>query len=168
MRIHRPVGRWLGVVARMHQMYMARQLEPMGIGMGQYPFLLSICETPGIRQDNLADALYLNKSSVARALTQLEQNGFLTRTVDPADRRAYCIHPTRRAREIRGEIVRLSRESVSHLTRALSEEEQNIFASLLERVYLSCTEMPPPTPDADTKAPGIGSPLNTIKGDFHE
>jgi len=65
----------------------------MGIGMGQYPFLLSICETPGIRQDNLADALYLNKSSVARALTQLEQNGFLTRTVDPADRRAYCIHP---------------------------------------------------------------------------
>ena len=131
---NKPIGKWIGMLSRHRQTYLAHRLEPLGIGPGQYPLVLMIVETPGIRQDVLAEKLYLNKSSVARGVSHLEKNGFLIRKVDAVDKRAYCLYPTRQATGIYPDIIRLSQEANRAWTAGLSSEEVELLDSLLRHM----------------------------------
>ena len=75
----------------------------------------------------------MNKSSVTRHLTHLEQAGFLTRTPDPADRRVLLLHPTDKAREILPFLREISRDWNEALTDGFTPEETAQFESLLAR-----------------------------------
>lgn len=131
---NKPIGKWITILSRHRQHYMAQKLEPLGIGAGQFPLVLIIVETPGIRQDLLAEKLYLNKSSVARGVSQLEKNGFLIRKVDAMDKRAYCLYPTRLARDSYADIIRLNQEANRAWIAGLSPGEVEQLDNLLQHM----------------------------------
>lgn len=134
MKIKRPIGKWLAILGRFQQMYLARGLEPMGIGFGQYSLLMAVCDSPGIQQDDIAQQLFLNKSSVARGLSTLEENGFLYREINSKDKRAYNVYPTQKGLEILEDIFKLCNDATEKVTGPLSEEELDILNELLRRM----------------------------------
>ena len=52
-------------------------------------------------QEQLVKEIYVHKSSVARQLALLEQNGFITRSACPSDRRQLLVYPTEKALRVR-------------------------------------------------------------------
>lgn len=128
------ICRNISILFRYNQLEMVRRLEPLGIGLGQYPHIFAVCENPGISQDQLTSRLYYNKSSVARAIAALEANGFLRREVDPSDKRSYNIFPTPRALEALPVIRRQLRELVEDLTEDLTPSEAEAAGVLLEQM----------------------------------
>lgn len=127
---------WKGIAAlyKQHQWYMAKQLEGTGIGFGQYHFILAVCESPGIAQERLTEGIGVNKSTVTRALAQLKENGFLTREVHPADKRAYRLYPTGKALRAREVILRHCHEHAEKRMEGFTAEERELFAALLRRM----------------------------------
>ena len=71
-----------------------QRLREFGINHCQHPYIIQICRHPGISQEELARAICVNKSNVARQLAVLEADGLLTRTPDPEDRRVMQVFPT--------------------------------------------------------------------------
>ena len=67
--------------------YRLDQLSPMGLKACHASYLTEICACPGISQDGLARKICINKSNVARQAAVLEEEGFITRTPSPADKR---------------------------------------------------------------------------------
>ena len=63
----------------------------------QHTFIFSICENPGRTQDSIVQELHLDKSTVARALNKLEQNGYVERKSNPNDNRELFVFPTEKA-----------------------------------------------------------------------
>ena len=129
------LNRSLNVIGRCAALFRAERLADTGIDPYNYFYLFYICRNPGTSQDALARELYVNKSSVTRHLTHLEQAGFLTRTPDPDDRRVLLLHPTDKAREILPLLREISGNWKSALTAGFTEEETAQFESLLTRAF---------------------------------
>ncbi|MBQ8357283.1 MAG: MarR family transcriptional regulator [Clostridia bacterium] len=127
------LNRSLNVIGRCGTLFRARRLEGTGVDPFNYFYLFRICREPGLSQDELSRALYVNKSSVTRHLSRLEEAGLLTRTPDPKDRRALLVHPTQKAMELLPLLREVGNDWQAALTDGFSPEETAQFESLLAR-----------------------------------
>ena len=125
---------YLTQIARCGGQYRNRQLEPWGIRARQASLLLEICATPGISQDTLAKRLFLDKSVVARALANLEEQGLVERPVCPNDRRVIRLHPTEKALQMQPQLQAVSDQWAQFLTADMTPEELAALEKLLERL----------------------------------
>ena len=125
---------YLNQIARCGVQYRNRQLEPLGITVRQTNLLLEICATPGISQDTLAKRLFLDKSVVARALADLEEQGLVERPTCPNDRRVIRLHPTEKALQMQPQLQAVSAQWAQFLTADMTPEEIAALETLLERL----------------------------------
>ena len=67
----------LNIIGRCTQMQRGAVLKELGVCGGQVPYLLRLCRCPGLTQEELAKALYFNKSTVTRQIAALERQGLV-------------------------------------------------------------------------------------------
>lgn len=138
------INRNISLLYRSTHALMGKLLEPLGLGQGQYPYIIAVCRQPGISQDKLTSQLLFNKSSVARAVAQLEQGRFLYREPDPADKRSYRLYPTPKGEAALVEVFAQLEAASERLTAGLTPEETEQAASLLARMAANVMAPKPP------------------------
>ena len=69
----------LNNISRCQATYRKKTIAAQDLCPNHYAFVLNICHAPGRSQDELARALCLDKSTVARTLAHLEKHGYITR-----------------------------------------------------------------------------------------
>ena len=124
----------LNIIGRCTQMERSAVLKELGVCGGQVPYLLRLCRCPGISQEELARALYFNKSTVTRQIAALERQGLVRRELSPEDRRRQLVYPTERALEIAPKIRELVCGWNDYLLADLTEEERLQLQALMERI----------------------------------
>ena len=100
----------LNIVARCTKMQRTQKFKDLGICGGQAPYLLRLCRSPGMTQEALARALYVNKSTAARAINHLEKAGYVERRPSAEDKRCLALYPTDDALEALPQIRAAIRE----------------------------------------------------------
>ena len=100
----------------------------------QLSYLLAVCRTPGASQEALAGLLGVDKSNVARQMTELESLGYVSRRRDEGDRRRMFVEPTDRAYEMRPTLVDIVSDCQRELTRGMSPEEKELLCELIARM----------------------------------
>lgn len=121
-------------ISRCGMQYRNQQLEDLDLTGRQAGSLLVICHNPGISQDRLARIVVLNKSNITRQLAVLEEKGFVERTVSPTDKRVLQLRPTEKTMELLPRIREVYRQWRDHILQDLTEDEQQLLESLLERI----------------------------------
>lgn len=129
--------------ARCFTLYRNNRLEDKGINGYQHLYIIKICKHPGILQDELVREIYVNKSSVARQLSLLEQNGFIRRIPYPDDRRQLMVYPTEKAVAVYPEVLAVREAWNGRLLEEFSEEEKALLLSMMERVSAKAVELLP-------------------------
>ena len=124
----------LNNISRSQSVYRHSRISASDLNSGHYSFILAICREPGRSQEELARELCLNKSTVARALTSLETNGYILRTPLPNDKRQFSVHPTEKMLGVLPEVRKTSAEWRDLLSEKISESDMQIFYSVLERM----------------------------------
>ena len=84
---------------RKHQGNLTRKLAKYDLSAGEQPIFMAICASPGISQDQIAEATYVDKGFVTRVIKNLETNGMVYRQKDEEDKRVNRVFPTDRAME---------------------------------------------------------------------
>ncbi len=125
--------KWLSVADRYKKMFLDKQLSPLGLNSSQYMYVVRVCETPGMTQDQFVESFYVHPSNVTRAVLALEKGGFLRREAFEEDKRTCRLYPTERSLEIYSAVKEASRETRNVLLAGFSEEEQEAFDRLLEK-----------------------------------
>ena len=128
-------NRSLNGLGRCGTLFRAKHLEGTEIGPCDHPYLFYICHHPGVSQDTLGRALYVNKSSVTRRIAHLEEAGFLTREVSDADRRVLLVYPTEKALAALPLLREVGANWRECVTAGFSPEEVRTFEALLERAF---------------------------------
>ena len=118
----------LNIIGRCTQMQRGAVLKELGVCGGQVPYLLRLCRCPGLTQEELAKALYFNKSTVTRQIAALERQGLVRRGPCP------LVYPTERALEIVPKVRKLVCGWNDYLLTELSEDERDQLQALMERV----------------------------------
>ncbi|MBR2013550.1 MAG: MarR family transcriptional regulator [Clostridia bacterium] len=131
----------LNNISRSQAVYRRSKISATDLRSGQYAFTLEICRAPGRSQEELARDLCLNKSTVARALTHLEEKGYITRAPLPADKRQFAVYPTEKMLAVLPEIRQASIEWTDLLSEGIPQEELEIFHAVLERMQTRAREI---------------------------
>jgi len=84
----------LNNISRSQAIYRRNKISAKDLQSGHYAFALAICREPGRSQEELARELCINKSTVARNLTALEERGYILRKPLPNDKRQFSVYPT--------------------------------------------------------------------------
>ncbi len=100
----------------------------------QLNYLLAVCRCPGASQETLAGLLGVDKSNVARQMSELESLGYVSRRRDESDRRRMFVDPTDRAFEVLPTLVDIVSECQHELTRGMSAEETELLCELIARM----------------------------------
>ncbi|WP_096186886.1 MarR family winged helix-turn-helix transcriptional regulator [Evansella halocellulosilytica] len=95
------IARWISVLHRQFQIYLNRELKDYDINSSEYIFLVNLYEKDGISQEQLSTNLFINKAATTRAIGNLEKLGYVKRTRDPNDSRAYLVTLTAKGLEMR-------------------------------------------------------------------
>ncbi len=124
----------ISTIARCATLYRDAQLSEIGLNGYQAPYIPEICAAPGITQEQIAQRLHVNRSSVTRQLALLEENGFITRRRSADDKRAVEVYPTEKMQQalpvVRDTFLRWRLA----LTEGLTEQELELLETLLEKL----------------------------------
>ncbi len=131
----------LNNISRSQAIYRHHKISAEDLQSCHYSFVLAICRMPGSSQEELAQELCLNKSTVARSLNSLEEKGYITRTPLPNDKRQFSVHPTEKMLSVLPKVKEASDEWMSLLSSDISKEELEIFDSVLKRMQARAREI---------------------------
>lgn len=130
----------LNNISRCQAAYRNLRVESDGLCPCHHAFVLAVGRDPGRSQEELARELCLNKSTVARALNHLEENGFVTRRPHKDDKRRLSVYPTERLISVLPEIREVAKDWNDSITEGISQSELDIFRSVLERMEQKARE----------------------------
>ena len=84
-------------------------------------------------QDRLSGLLFIDRSNAGRALKRPEQDGYIARKKDDADKRANLVEMDIKGRKAVDEIAQLKKEMVKEFLGDLSSRDAATVLGLLER-----------------------------------
>jgi MarR family transcriptional regulator for hemolysin len=112
-----------------------RALLFLGLTRAQCKVLGYLARNEGINQAGLADLLEIKPMTLVRQIDRMEEDGWIARQPDPADRRAYRLVLTGKARPLLASILGLSADIRAEAFAGLSEKEGKQLIDLLRRVH---------------------------------
>lgn len=131
----------LNNISRSQAIYRLSRISAEDLHSGHYAFALAICSKPGRSQEELAQELCINKSTVARNLNCLEEKGYISRRSLPNDKRQFSVYPTEKLLSVLPEIKQASIEWMALLSDGIPKNELDIFDSVLERMQSRAREI---------------------------
>ena len=124
----------LNNISRSQAIYRNAKISANDLQSGHYAFVLAICREPGRSQEDLAQELCVNKSTVARNINYLEEKGYISRNPLPNDKRQFSVFPTEKMLTVLPNIKKASDEWMSLLSEGIPQKELDIFNSVLKRM----------------------------------
>lgn len=122
-----------GITACMNE-YIGRISDKYGIRSGQFEYFMLIYQKPGINQLELARMKNVGKASVTKALTVLENDGFIHRIPNEKDKRNMLCSVTAKGKETAGKLLHLSGNIQSALFSDFTEKDLSLFYQYLTRL----------------------------------
>lgn len=129
-----PFMRQISITYRCAMRFREHELADTGLSGCQTPYLTTLYRHPGISQEEMARSLNVNKSSVARQLSVLEENGYVRREPSATDKRILLVFPTEKALELKERLFHCYRDWNSYLTQDFTEEEKEILSRMMVRI----------------------------------
>lgn len=130
----RQIGRYISQLYRKGSTFINKGVSKYGIGSGQFMFLLELYIKDGKNQEEIAEALKMDKGTTARALKKLEEEGFITRIKDVNDKRANKIYLNNKAKEVEDGVLDILIDWNKQITKTLTKDEEDVLKNLLEKV----------------------------------
>lgn len=138
---NRSIGKEIGTIARYMGLILDSRIAHLGLGAATIPAITFLYDNEGASQDALAESLKFNKSSVARAVLRLEKEGYLTRTVDPANRRRNILRTTEKARSVEDEIYKILKRLTDDVFADFSEADIEQYFHLTKIISARVVQM---------------------------
>ena len=122
-------------IAREVGKFTVQTMKEEGIGTAEFDFIHLVRHNPGITQTEVREKLKIDKGAAARRAASLEAKGYLERKPNPADGRSQLLYATDKADRLKNSKAYIESTYYGWLLEALSHQEQQEFAQLLDRIY---------------------------------
>lgn len=129
------LGFLLGSTHRRITTGFARALKPYDITPEQWSVLLMICDRSGISQKEVAAAAAKDQPTTARIVELLLKKGFIRKSMNPGDRRAFQLYATEEGQSLIGNTLELEQQTINTAVAGLNPQQLEELRSMLELIY---------------------------------
>lgn len=128
------VGRYVGHFYRQRQSFLSKEYKELGIGAGQYQFLINLYLKDGLSHDELTEKMSVDKATTTRAIIKLEEAGYVRRVLNEHDKRKYHIYLTEKAISKKDEVLRIAALWENKMVGTLTEDEVITLLSIMRKI----------------------------------
>jgi DNA-binding MarR family transcriptional regulator len=129
------LGRLIACLERQARRHFERELAACGLGANTHRIISMLHHRGGCHQNELSEALVLDKATMSRTVKKLMETGYVRRERDASDGRAYRITLTSKAAVAMASIRAARRLWTRILSAGLSTQEQAVAVRLLQRMH---------------------------------
>ena len=126
-----PTAPFISIMYREHAKYINDNVKEEELSFGLHPLLIKIYRNEGISQEELAEALHLNESTIARNLKKLEDKGFIERI---KNKKKKIIKITPKGGKIAQKVMDLDEMWDKKLKSNLTDEEYDNLLKTLRKI----------------------------------
>lgn len=119
-------------LARMIETIFEDKLAESSLNRGQYAYILYLNENEGANQYDISRDLFIDKTTVAKALKKLEETGYILRKTDQRDKRRVNVFLSKKGRQIFEEVKGASDEIQSIMATNVHKDLVKELSSLLD------------------------------------
>ena len=116
------------------------EFKELSLTRGQYLYLVRVCENPGIIQEKIAELIKVDRTTAARAIKRLEEQGFIYRQEYASNKKIKRIYATEKGKNVYPIIVRENQHSNQVALQGLSEVEISQLAEYLVQMRKNVSE----------------------------
>ena len=102
--------------------------------------MLFLLRNDQTNQETVAETLNLDKATVGRAIVKLMKEGYVSRSRDQNDKRAYILRITAKGKELEPIIKKISSKVTTILLTNFQPDEKEIAFRLLKKMYQNITK----------------------------
>jgi DNA-binding MarR family transcriptional regulator len=129
------IERKISCVFRNSHSFFDSVFKEFHIGRGQmHYFMYIVNHGNGLSQDEITHALEIDKATTARALKNLEDNGYIERKSDEKDKRIKRVFLTKKGADIKDELKKAAEVWEEKVTQGIEEEKMEIFLDVLDKM----------------------------------
>jgi len=143
------LGTLLAQVSRLMRRAFDEKARTIGVTRPQWQVLSLLIAHEGINQGGLADILEVEPITLGRMVDRLQEAGLVERRPDPADRRAWRLYLTDKARTLHEQLRPLAEEMFEAALEGLSLEKRAEIADGMRKIRANLTRR---TADAEDGA----------------
>jgi DNA-binding MarR family transcriptional regulator len=133
----------IGETAHALRKAFGRRAAALGVTGAQWKVLFKLTVKPGLRQTELADMLDIEPITLSRIIDRLQEAGLVERQADPADRRAWRLHVTEKAKPVAAQLRAIANEMSAEAFAGIKQEDiettRRVLAQARERACQSAT-----------------------------
>jgi MarR family transcriptional regulator, transcriptional regulator for hemolysin len=122
-------------VSRLYVAYFQRCAREIELTLAQCKVLAHLSRNEGMSQARLAELSDTDPMTLVRTLDRMQQDEWIERRPDPADRRAHRLYLREAAKPILNRMWKIAEQSRQEALVALNPEEREQLVELLERVH---------------------------------
>lgn len=126
-----PTAPLVSLLYRNQNKFLNKKLKDVELSSGLYPLLIKSYKHEGISQEELANSLHVNESTITRNLDKLEKKGLITKT---PEKRKKIIRVTADGAEIAQKIMGYDNKWDETIKKSLTESEYDDFKKLLKKI----------------------------------
>lgn len=137
--------RQIGLLYRTMMKALETETAPLGIGSGRISYLFMLYIKEGLTQQEMANRLQADKGAVARTLAQLEDQGYVNRKPDPADKRVTRVYLTDKSKALQSDLEKAVERVITRLNENIAPDEEDVVKLQLKQMLgtLSAHYTPP-------------------------
>jgi DNA-binding MarR family transcriptional regulator len=143
-RLHQSLGYHLSIAARQQERRLDEDLKTVGLTRTTWCILLAIGNEELSQPSDIADFVGIDRTATSRALRQMEQKGWLKRSMGTEDKRTRQVVLTKSGAALIPRCTPFAQDNAAQLRAALSAGEEAELKRLLQKLRSSGT-MPLPT-----------------------
>jgi MarR family transcriptional regulator for hemolysin len=128
-------------VSRLYAAYFERFARELELTLPQCKVLGYLGRNEGVSQARLADLSDTDPMTLVRTLDRMQQDGWIERRPDPADRRAHRLHLREAAKPILQRMWKIADHCRQESMANLSPAEREQLIELLERVHATLSAL---------------------------
>ncbi|HZN85059.1 MAG TPA: MarR family transcriptional regulator [Mycobacterium sp.] len=118
------------------------RLEPFGVEPRAYAVMKALSEDDGRSQRELSTQLGIHRNVMVTVVDKLEREGLVKRMPHPADRRAFAVTLTDKARELLPKLDAEGRTQEDEITALLTDDERKAVLQHLQRMSTAAGLIP--------------------------
>lgn len=123
-----------GILYRTFLSYISKSIVSYDISFSDSVFLVNIGENEGISQEEIANALAIDKAAVARSVKDMEKKGYVITKKSASDKRAKELYLSEAGREVFQYMLDLHEEWLKQVLGDLGSDETKNFADIINSI----------------------------------
>jgi len=131
------IGRLISVLYRAGQSFFSTKASNFDIGGGHMGLIFHLYKHDGASQDELSKALEVDKATITRSVSKLEENGLVERQRDASDHRINRIVLTESGHAMQNDLKNIALEWQTTLLDGFTKEERDTLNNLFDKLMIN-------------------------------